>query len=62
MNFSSFRKLDYIIFYIISVVLPVVQVYNISFNIIIGILILSTIPAFILGTITNLIFRKDKSQ
>ncbi|HSQ88886.1 hypothetical protein [Romboutsia sp.] len=58
MNFSSFRKLDYLIFYIIVVVLFTIQLANILFSPVIGILIGATIPALILGTITNLIFKK----
>lgn len=58
MNFSAFRKLDYFIFYIIIVVLFVIQLTSLSFSPVIAILIGGTIPALILGTITNLIFKK----
>lgn len=58
MQFSSFRKLDYLIFYLISAIPFIVQLANISLGLIIGILVCSTIPSLILGTITNLIFKK----
>ena len=58
MNFSKFRKLDYILFYLIIAVLFIVQLYEFSLISIIGILMGATIPALILGTITNFIFKK----
>ncbi|MDU4933981.1 MAG: hypothetical protein E6X43_01495 [Peptostreptococcaceae bacterium] len=60
MNFSKFRKSDYILFYLIIAVLFIVQLYEFSLISIIGILIGATIPALILGTITNFIFKKSK--
>ncbi|MEG2985902.1 MAG: hypothetical protein ACRCYC_14920 [Paraclostridium sp.] len=58
MNFSKFRKLDYLIFYLIIVVLFVMQLTSLSFSHVMGILIGGLIPSLILGTITNLIFKK----
>lgn len=58
MNFSVFRKLDYILFYIIISVLFIIQLAELSLSPVICILIGATIPALILGTITNLIFKK----
>ena len=60
MNFSKFRKSDYILFYLIIAVLFIVQLYEFSLISIIGILIGATIPTLILGTITNFIFKKSK--
>ena len=58
MNFSKFRKSDYILVYLIIVVLFIVQLYEFSLISIIRILIGAIIPALILGTITNFIFKK----
>lgn len=58
MNFSSFRKLDYILFYAIIAGLFISQLFELSVTVVIGILIGAVIPALILGTITNLIFKK----
>ena len=58
MNFSKFRKLDYILFYLIISVLFIVQLSELLLTPVVGILIGSTIPALTLGTITNLIFKK----
>ncbi|WP_296649148.1 hypothetical protein [Romboutsia sp. 13368] len=58
MNFSNFRKLDYILFYLVIAVLFIVQLYEFSLISVIGILLGATIPALILGTITNFIFKK----
>ena len=58
MNFSKFRKLDYILVYLIIAILFIIQLYEFSLISIIGILIGVTIPALILGTITNFIFKK----
>ena len=58
MNFSNFRKLDYILFYLVIAVLLIVQLYEFSLISVIGILLGATIPALILGTITNFIFKK----
>ena len=58
MNFSSFRKLDYILFYVIIAGLFISQLFELSLTPIIGILIGAAIPALILGSITNLIFKK----
>lgn len=58
MNFSKFRKSDYILFYLIIAVLFTVQLYEFSLISIIGILMGATIPTLILGTITNFIFKK----
>lgn len=58
MNFSNFRKLDYILFYLVIAVLFIVQLYEFSLISVIGILLGATIPALILGTITNFILKK----
>ena len=58
MNFSPFRKLDYILFYLIISVLFIVQLSELLLTPVVGILIGATIPALTLGTITNLIFKK----
>lgn len=57
MNFSSFRKLDYILFYAIIAGLFISQLFELSVTVVIGILIGAAIPTLILGTITNLIFK-----
>ena len=57
MNFSEFRKLDYILFYVVLAVLFIAQLYELSLISVIGILMIITIPALILGTITNFIFK-----
>lgn len=57
MNFSSFRKLDYILFYAIIAGLFIAQLFELSLTVVIGTLIVAAIPALILGTITNLIFK-----
>ena len=58
MNFTKFRKLDYILFYLIISVLFIVQLSELLLTPVVGILIGATIPALTLGTITNLIFKK----
>jgi len=58
MNFSKFRKVDYILLYLIIVALFIVQLYEFSLISVIGILFGATIPVLILGTITNIIFKK----
>ena len=58
MNFSKFRKLDYILFYLIISVLFIVQLSELLLTPVVGILIGATIPGLTLGTITNLIFKK----
>ena len=58
MNFSNFRKLDYILFYLVIAVLFIVQLYELSLISVIGILLGATIPTLILGTITNFIFKQ----
>ena len=59
MNFSKFRKSDYILFYLVIVVFIIAQLYEFSLISVIGILIGVTIPALILGSITNFIFKKE---
>ena len=58
MRFSNFRKLDYILFYLVIAVLFIFQLYEFSLISVVGILFGPTIPALILGTITNFIFKK----
>ncbi|WP_286315934.1 hypothetical protein [Romboutsia ilealis] len=60
MNFSRFRKLDYILFYIIISIIYIIQLYELSLTALVGILIVSIIPTLILGTVTNFIFNKKK--
>ena len=57
MTFSKFRKLDYILFYLVITVLLIVQLYEFSLISVLGILVGVTIHALILGTITNCIFK-----
>ena len=57
MNFSPFRKLDYIVFYIITSVMFITQLTELALMSVIGILIGATIPTLILGTITNFVFK-----
>lgn len=59
MNFSIIRKLDYILFYIIISALYTIQLTELSLKLVVGILIVATIPALILGTITNFIIKKN---
>ena len=58
MRFSNFRKLDYILFYLVIAVLFIFQLYEFSLISVVGILFGATIPALILGTLTNFIFKK----
>ena len=58
MNFSKFRKLDYILFYLIISVLFIVQLSELLLTPVVGILIGATIPALTLGAVTNFIFKK----
>lgn len=58
MDFYKFRKLDYILFYLIISAMFIVQLAELSLKPVIGILAVDIIPALILGTITNFIFRK----
>lgn len=58
MSFSTFRKLDYMLFYLIISVLFIIQLMELSLVPVMGILIGTIIPALILGTISNFIFRK----
>lgn len=58
MNFSSFRKLDYILFYIITSVIFIIQLTELALMPVIGILMGAIIPTLILGTITNFLFKK----
>ncbi|CED93923.1 MULTISPECIES: hypothetical protein [Romboutsia] len=58
MNFSRFRKLDYILFYVIISIIFIIQLYELSLTALVGILIVSIIPTLILGTVTNFIFKK----
>ncbi len=52
MNFSRFRKLDYILFYVIISIIFIIQLYELSLTALVGILIVSIIPTLILGTVT----------
>lgn len=58
MDFSKFRKLDYILFYVIISIIFIIQLYELSLTAVVGILIVSIIPTLILGTVTNFIFKK----
>lgn len=62
MELQEFRKLDYIIIYLIFSGFYIIQLVNLELSIVMGILVVNIIPAIILGTITNLIFRKKKSN
>lgn len=61
MNFSRFRKLDYILFYVIISIIFIIQLYELSLTALVGILIVSIIPTLILGTVTNFIFKKSNT-
>ena len=58
MSFSTFRKLDYILFYLIISALFIVQLMELSFASVMNILIGAIIPALVFGTISNFIFKK----
>ncbi len=60
MKFTELRKIDYIVFYIFISVTLIVQLMELSLFAVIGILGFTLIPTLILGTITNLVFRKNK--
>lgn len=62
MRLLKFRKLDYIIFYLLFSGLFIVQLMEVSFLTIIKILIICIIPSFILGTLTNFIFKGKKKK
>jgi len=53
------RKKDYIIFYVLSLIMFVLNVMKpVEINVIFIIVIFATFPALLLGTITNFLFRK----
>jgi hypothetical protein len=54
----KFRKIDYIIFYILVVLFYIMQSMSLTAGIILAIVTVAIIPALILGTITNFIFKK----
>ena len=58
MSFSTFRKLDYILFYLIISALFIVQLRELSFASVMKILIGAIIPALVFGAISNFIFKK----
>ena len=58
MSFSTFRKLDYILFYLIISALFIVQLMELSFASVMKILIGAIILALVFGTISNFIFKK----
>ena len=58
MSFSTFRKLDYILFYLIISALFIVQLLELTFASVMKILIGAIIPALVFGTISNFIFKK----
>ncbi|CEO26483.1 hypothetical protein [Paraclostridium sordellii] len=63
MRLLKFRKLDYIIFYLIFSGMFIIQLMEVSFLTIIKILISSIIPSLIFGTLTNFIFKgKNKKN
>ena len=51
------RKLDYILLYIIIVITFVNQLFEPTMWTVIGIVVCSSVPALILGTISNILFR-----
>lgn len=61
MKFPELRKLDYIVFYIFITVMFIVQLMELSLFPVIGILVFALVPTLILGTVTNLIFRKKNN-
>lgn len=60
MKLLELRKLDYIIFYVFFSVSYIVQLVTVSISSIVAILLICTMPALILGTLTNSIFKKKK--
>jgi len=57
--YMKFRKKDYIIFYVITIVIFAINLMNpIKVGSIFGIIIGAVFPALILGTITNFLFKK----
>ncbi|WP_075809188.1 hypothetical protein [Paraclostridium sordellii] len=63
MRLLKFRKLDYIIFYLLFSRLFIVQLMEVSFLTIIKILVICIVPSLIFGTLTNFIFKgKNKKN
>lgn len=60
MKLLELRKLDYIIFYVFFSVSYIVQLVTASISSIVAILLICIMPALILGTLTNSIFKKKK--
>ncbi|CEQ14627.1 MAG: hypothetical protein ACLUG9_07100 [Paraclostridium sordellii] len=58
MRLLKFRKLDYIIFYLLFAGLFIVQLMEVSFLTIIKILVICIVPSLIFGTLTNFIFKR----
>lgn len=58
------RKMDYLIFYLITAILLIINLMSpLKLADVIGALLLTIVPALILGTITNFIFqRKNNSK
>ena len=54
----NFRKIDYVVAYVLCALLFIAQMFTLDLKVAAVILIVSIIPALILGTITNLIFKK----
>lgn len=58
-SLKTFRKIDYVIFFLINFTIPFVQLAApVEISVIIALLAISMVNAAILGTITNLIFGK----
>ncbi|PAB57379.1 hypothetical protein [Anaeromicrobium sediminis] len=53
-----FRKIDYMIFSVTAAIFYMCQLHDFTKRAVIGILVISFIQALVLGTITNLLFRK----
>ena len=61
MSFSTFRKLDYIVFYIITSVMFITQLTELALMSVIGILIGATIPTLILFVFLTGILLKSRA-
>ncbi|MCR1848806.1 hypothetical protein NSA42_05900 [Paeniclostridium sordellii] len=62
MRLLKFRKLDYIIFYLLFSGLFIVQLMEVSFLTIIKILVICIVPSLIFGTLTNFIFKRKNKK
>jgi hypothetical protein len=58
-NFMNFRKIDYIVFYVVTAIIFIINLMSpVKVGSIFAIFIVAVFPALILGTITNFIFKR----